>query len=270
MEVKPIFEALSAEVIVYYDALIGLIPRLLLVLLVFSITWLLARQVRRISGAALKRNMEDPLLAIFLSRLVKAFIYIIGISVMFKILGLGGITASILAGAGITAFIIGFALKDIGENFLAGILLAFKRPFRVGDYIETHNVRGRVLALNIRDTQIKTDDGKDVYLPNANIIKTPLINYTIDGFLRYDFTVALGDGADFEKAMMLIEHTLIGIDGVLGNQYSPKVQANIAGGLRIELFVAYWIDTFKSKHLESNIRTKAVLAVRDALKKAGY
>ena len=79
-----------------------------------------------------------------------------------------------LAGAGISAFIIGFALKDIGENFLAGIILAFKRPFRVGDIVDINGLKGKVLTLNLRDTQIKTGDGKDVFIPNAVIIKNPL------------------------------------------------------------------------------------------------
>ncbi|HAZ24509.1 MAG TPA: mechanosensitive ion channel protein MscS, partial [Algoriphagus sp.] len=101
------------------------------------------------------------------------------------------LVSGLLAGAGITAFVIGFALKDIGENFLAGILLAFKRPFKVGDTVDINGIRGVVLNLNLRDTQIKTPDGKDVFIPNATIIKNPLVNFTIDGFLRYDFIVGL-------------------------------------------------------------------------------
>jgi small-conductance mechanosensitive channel len=105
--------------------------------------------------------------------------------VVFRFVGLTGVVSGLLAGAGISAFIIGFALKDIGENFLAGILLAFKRPFRVGDLVDIGGIRGTVLILNLRDTQIKTPDGKDVFIPNANIIKNPLVNFTIDGFISF-------------------------------------------------------------------------------------
>ena len=72
--------------------------------------------------------------------------------------------------------------------------MAFKRPFRVGDFVESGVIRGTVLALNVRDTLLKTPDGKDVSVPNALIIKNPLINYTIDGFLRFDFVVGLPGG----------------------------------------------------------------------------
>ncbi len=73
---------------------------------------------------------------------------------LLQIVGLGKAAASLLAGAGISAFVIGFAFKDIGENFLAGILMAFKRPFRVGDIMEIRNYDGKALMLH---THEKTD-----------------------------------------------------------------------------------------------------------------
>ncbi len=60
----------------------------------------------------------------------------------------------------LTTFIVGFALKDIGENFLAGILMASRRPFRIGDLIEVQGMRGRVKKMSLRETNIKTLDGK--------------------------------------------------------------------------------------------------------------
>jgi small-conductance mechanosensitive channel len=61
------------------------------------------------------------------------------------IIGFDDVTNKILAGAGLTTFIIGFALKDIGENFLAGILMAFQRPFRIGDLIQIDNIKDELL-----------------------------------------------------------------------------------------------------------------------------
>jgi small conductance mechanosensitive channel len=107
------------------------------------------------------------------------------------LLGLNSFTNKVLAGAGLLAFVIGFALKDIGENFLAGIILAFKSPFKLDDLIEVNNIIGFVKDINIRETHIKTPDGKDVFLPNSIILKNPMFNYTIDGFLRYEFVVGI-------------------------------------------------------------------------------
>lgn len=253
------------EVIQYYEALVVFMPKLMMASVLLFVTWVIARQVRKFSDKRLKRQMEDPLLASFLATMTRTVIFIVGLSFVFKILGLSGITASILAGAGITAFIVGFALRDIGENFLAGILMAFKRPFRVGDFVESGAIRGRVVALNIRDTQLKTPDGKDVFVPNANIIKNPLINYTIDGFLRFDFVVGVPSGADQELVMQEMEAAVAGITGVVKNRRKIAIfVSGIAPG-RLDLTVSFWIDTFKSKETSDAIRSNVIRAVQKVL-----
>ncbi len=255
------------ELINYYDGIVAATPKVLLAIVVLVAAWFVARQVRNFSDKRLKKQMEDPLLAEFLSTLIRTVVFIIGLSLCFKILGLSGITASILAGAGITAFIIGFALRDIGENFLAGILMAFKRPFRVGDFVETGNIKGRVLALSIRDTQLKTPDGKDVYVPNANIIKNPLINYTIDGFLRFDFVVGLPNGSEYRKAMKVIEQAVESVEGVLRKRKKTAVViSGIAPG-RLDVTVSFWIDTFVTKESSDVVRSKVILRTQDALER---
>jgi small-conductance mechanosensitive channel len=89
------------------------------------------------------------------------------------LLGLNAFTYRVLAGAGLLTFVIGFALKDIGENFLAGIILAFRSPFKLNDLIEVNNIVGFVKDINIREALIKTPDGKDVFLPNSIILNQP-------------------------------------------------------------------------------------------------
>ncbi|GEM_PF-2160817 len=75
----------------------------------------------------------------------------------------------------------------IGENFLVGILLSFKRLFRIGDVVDINGIKGQMLTLNLRDTHTKTVDAKDVFIPNVTVVKNPLVNFSIGGFLRYDF-----------------------------------------------------------------------------------
>ena len=114
-------------------------------------------------------------------------------------MGYGNITDKILAGTALTTFIVGFALKDIGENFLAGILMAFRRPFRIGDLIEVQGMRGRVKKMSLRETNIKTLDGKDVFIPNSIILKNPLENFTYNQLLRSEFFINVDYSEDLEK-----------------------------------------------------------------------
>ena len=260
-------EDVRQEFFQYYDALVVITPKIVMALLILVIAWVVSRQIRRFSDKRLKSTMEDPLLAEFLATMIRTVVFIIGVTVAFRIMGFGGVTASILAGAGITAFVIGFALRDIGENFLAGIIMAFKRPFRVGDFVESGTVKGKVLALSLRDTQIKTPDGKDVYVPNANIIKNPLINYTIDGFLRFDFVVSLPAGTDFKTTMKVIQDAAGQVEGVLKKRRKTTVQiTGIAPG-RLDATVSFWIDTFKIKVPSEEIRSEVILAVHQVLER---
>ena len=109
----------------------------------------------------------------------------------------------------LTAIVIGFAFKDIGENFLAGVMMAFNRPFRIGDTIKSGDVEGKIVELSLRDTHIKTFDGKDVYVPNGQILKNPVYNYTIDGFLRHQFSIGIDYNSDIKKARDLIMNILV-------------------------------------------------------------
>ncbi|MBE0661836.1 MAG: mechanosensitive ion channel [Bacteroidales bacterium] len=259
------FNDIREELFQYYDKLVVITPRLLLALLVLILAWFVSRKIRSISDRKLKRQMEDPLLADFLATMIRFVIILIGILFSLKIIGLGGVIAGILAGAGLTAFIIGFTLRDIGENFLAGIIMAFKRPFRIGDFVESGVIKGKVVTLNMRDTQLKTLDGKDVFVPNALILKTPLINYTIDGFLRYDFMVGLPDGSDYNKSIKMIEGAVNTVEGVIRRR--RKTTANISGispGC-LDVTVSFWIDTFRVNDTPEKIRSEVFMAVQKVL-----
>jgi small-conductance mechanosensitive channel len=230
----------------------------------------LARQSKTFLSRRLSKRMQDPLLANFLATILKSLVILVGLLLIFRIIGLTGVVTGLLTGAGISAFIIGFALKDIGENFLAGILLAFKRPFRIGDVVDINGIRGQILTLNLRDTQIKTVDGKDVFIPNATIIKNPLVNFTIDGFLRYDFIIGLDYGSDYSAAMELILKTISKVPGVLGDQKSPNVWVSDLAESTLNIQVTFWVDTFDLKILDAVIKSNVILEVLTALEKAGF
>jgi small conductance mechanosensitive channel len=226
----------------YYDELVRLLPRLALAILLFISLYLFGDWLRRITGRRLSRRMRDPLLALFLARLAKAIVVVFAVVFMLRIIGLGSIATGIMAGAGIGAFIVGFAFKDIGENFLAGTLLAFKRPFRIGDVVEVNGEKGRVVSLNLRDTQIKTGDGRDVFVPNANIMKNPIMNFTLDGFLRHEFTVRLVAGGDLHAVRELVRSEVVREPGLLAGERPPGVNIADVGPGYVDLRITYWLD----------------------------
>jgi small-conductance mechanosensitive channel len=160
-----------------------------------------------IRGRLLKK-LDDQLLVNFIGRVVFLLFLVFGLVVFLNQVGLGGAASGLLAGAGVSAIVLGFAFKDIGENFLAGFFLAFSRPFSIGDVIEVLDKVGTVRSLSFRNTQIRTFDGRDIYIPNGMLIKNPLTNYTKDGLLRHDFVIGLDYGEDILEANQVILKTL--------------------------------------------------------------
>lgn len=236
----------------------------------FLIFLFLARKSRTLLSRRLIKRMDDDLLANFLAGIFGSIVILIGLLVVFRIIGLTGVISGMLAGAGISAFIIGFALKDIGENFLAGIILAFKRPFKIGDIVDISGIRGQVLSLNLRDTQIKTLDGKDVFIPNSILIKNPLINFTIDGYLRYDFMVGLDYGSDYMGAMSIIDSALRGIPGILEERKKVTVRVHEMAESTLNIEINFWVDTLDDSIGDLDIKSTAILNVLTSLEKAGF
>lgn len=252
----------------YYANLVSVTPRLLLALIVITVVWLIAVRVKMFADVRLKKRMHDPLLATFIANLIKSVLIVIGIFIMFRIIGLTSIASSILAGAGISAFIIGFALKDIGENFLAGILLAFKRPFTTGDIIESNGVKGKVMALNLRDTQIKSD-GRDIFIPNALLIKSTLINFNRGGFLLQDFTVGLEYGSDYRLAIELVKKILQEHSSVVSEERKNiAVISGVAGGIP-QLNIRYWVKT-EGMVTDGHTRSEVLIRILNTLKENGF
>lgn len=230
----------------------------------------LSRWIKRIVSNRLSKKTDDHLLTNFISASIKSLVMVFGLALLLRFLGLTGVVNSLLAGAGITAFIIGFALKDIGENFLAGILLAFKRPFKIGDMVEINGLSGKVRALNLRDTQVKTIDGKDIFIPNATIIKNPMTNFTIDGYLSYSFIVGLDYGSDYEAAIKLISELIQSVPGVLDGDKKPTVYVKELASSTLNVKITYWVNTYNRNQIDAKIHSRAIIKVLTGLEEKGF
>ncbi len=238
-----LLEQIQASFLAESDRILAILPDFAIGLMGLILAWIIGNRVKSITKKQLAKRMDDPFLANFLARLLKTFILIGGLLFFLQRIGWGDAAAGIMATAGVGAFVIGFALRDIGENFLAGIIMAFQRPFRVGDTIEVNGISGVILGLSLRETHVKTFDGKDVFIPNGLILKNPLFNFTIDGFMRKDITINLAHDADIDKAIDVVQQAVQSVAGVLEGQKSPTISVTgiDLNGLQLQVF--YWIDT---------------------------
>lgn len=241
---------------------------ILFLIIGFVVSNFIQRRVR----LRLMNKSPNRITANFTSQIVGFILKSIVIFSTLYLLGLSSFTNKLLAGAGLLTFIIGFALKDIGENFLAGIILAFKSPFRLDDLIEVKGIMGHVKDISIRETLIKTPDGKDVFLPNAIILKNPLFNYTLDGFLRYEFVVGIAYENNPTDAIKLILETVNNVEGILKEDKKPAITINELATNTININIQFWVDTFKStkRSIHNNIRSQVMNDVVAALIANGF
>jgi small-conductance mechanosensitive channel len=241
-------------------------------LLFFIIGILFANFIQRRIKQRLARRSPNHITANFTAQIGGFILKSIVIFATLYMLGLNAFTNKLLASAGILTFVIGFALKDIGENFLAGIILAFKSPFRLDDLIEVNGIIGHVKDISIRETLLRTTDGKDVFLPNAIILKNPLFNYTLDGFLRYEFTVGIAYENNPTEAIKLIIQTVNRVEGILKGTKKPEITINELGTNTININVNFWIDTQKStrRSIHNSIRSQVINDVVEALIANGF
>lgn len=252
----------------YWEEFWLLLPKIVLAIVVMTVAVIVARRAKKIVRARMGKRLEDPLLVKFISKVFQWTIIILGAATAMHIVRLGGIAQGLLTSAGITGIIIGFAFRDIGENFLAGVLLAFSRPFNVGDTVETGSIKGVVKTLDLRNTHIRSFDGKDIFIPNAMILKNPLLNYTRDGLLRFDFSVGIDQGDDAEQARTLIRNHLDTIAGVL-QEPAPFVSVEELATSTVNLKVFYWVNLFDYKKSALELKTNIINRTKEILINAG-
>ncbi len=255
----------------YGTATLELLPKLLVAIVVFTLFYLAGMLLARIIKRK-KRKRDVQLLVKFGGQIGRWSLILIGFMVSMHIMGFGGVMSNLIAGAGISAIILGFAFKDIAENFLAGILLAAKPPFKVGDLVEVDGYKGKVTNLNLRTMHLRVADGRDIYIPTAMIIKTAVTNYTQDGLLRVDFPIGLDTGADVDEAVRLILEELKKFERILPTP-APNVLIEALDVSTINLRVLFWVDQFSTPDANGTglgIKSQVIVATRDLLFAHGY
>lgn len=246
-----------------------ILPKIVIAFVVLIIAVVIAHRIKRMVQNRTERRLDDPLLAKFLATLSKWTVIAIGLAMALHVVELGGIARGIFATAGLSGIVLGFAFRDIGENFLAGVLLAFNRPFSIGDTVETNDIKGIIKNLDLRNTHIRSFDGKDIYVPNAMIVKSPLLNSTRDGLLRFDFTVGIDYSNDIHRARKLILKTLASKPGVLKDP-GPLVMVEELADNRVNLRAYYWVNIFKYKESTVELKNNIMNQTKEELLDSGF
>ena len=216
---------------------IGLLPKLVIGLVVFVIFMILARGVRRLIIKGTESRSRS--LSLLLGRLARTAVIILGVLVFLLIVVPDFDVTGLIGILGISGVAIGFAFKDIFENFLAGILILLTRPFVVGDQIKMGDYEGTVENIETRATTLKTFDSKRVVIPNADLYTNSVVVNTAYDRRRSEYDVGIGYEDDIDKAKELILEATRDTEGVLESPAPQALTVELAGS-SVNIRARWW------------------------------
>ncbi len=221
------------------DHIIEYLPNLVIGIIIYLLFARIAKFLRNFIKNLCLRAHLDVTLSHALGTLASVFTVVLGILTAATVLVPGFKLANVVTGLGITSVVIGFAFKDILQNFLAGLLLLWQKPFGIGDLIKTGEFEGVVEEITIRSTHLRTDTGELIVVPNGNIFTNPIIVRTDSKNKRSLITVSGLPNKSVEENRKMIQEIVKSVSGILKSPEPQVVLADIGGGNQI-FRVYFW------------------------------
>ncbi len=245
--------------------IVAKLPLFAVALVIVALTIWLSRLLARWNGPAMLRA-GNPFLHGLIRRALQALVVIAGLIFALDLLDATALVGAVAGTAGLAGLALGFAFKDIVENYLAGILLAVRQPFARNDRIRVGEFEGTVVRLTPRETILMSAQGNHIRLPNALIFRSPLTNFTRNPLRRFEFEYGVGTNEDLAAVRELAVSTLRGIDGVLTD---PPPQTHIVGlaDSSVSMRSMGWIDQRKAEF--ERVRSEAIRLVKTRLVATG-
>jgi small conductance mechanosensitive channel len=248
------------------QALLARLPHLVLGFIVFLFIWGLGKLIARGICATRARTHLDKTLTDLLTRLISFLSFILGLFVAAVVIFPTFKPGDLITGLGITSVAIGFAFKDILQNFFAGILILWRRPFLVGDQIRVKEFEGTVEAINSRSTRLLTYDGERAVIPNSDVYTNAILVRTAYDKRRVQFTVGVGYQDSLEAARTTIQRALDETAGVLHDP-GPWVYVTELAPSSVNFTVYFWTESHQANVLK--VRDRVATAIKLALDEAG-
>jgi small conductance mechanosensitive channel len=245
---------------------ISLLPNMILAIIVFALFLFLASASKSVVQRVTRYRSRNGNLALLLGRISQATVVLIGLLISISIVAPSFQAGDIVKLLGVGGVAIGFAFRDILQNFLAGILLLLHEPFHVGDQIIITNFEGTVEDIQARATLIRTYDGRRVVIPNSDLFTNSLTVNTAFEKRRSEYDVGIGYGDDIEKAKQIILESLKTIHEVLPDP-SPEVLTMDIGDYSVKLRTWWWTKPERASVMRA--KDRVITLVKKNLTEAG-
>lgn len=222
------------------NGFIVLLPNMVLALIVFAIFFFVGRAIKRVVRRVTRNHRQARNLGLVLGRLAQGITILIGLFVALSIVIPTFRAGDLVQLLGISGVAIGFAFRDILQNFLAGILILLTEPFQIEDQIVFKNFEGTVENIETRATTIRTYDGRRIVIPNAELFTNAVTVNTAFDNRRMEYDVGIGYGDDLDRAKQLMLEAIHSVDEVL-NDPTPDVLLLELAGSSVNIRARWWI-----------------------------
>jgi len=245
----------------WLDGLVRLIPNIITAIVIFTLLYLLARLLQRLVVSSAK-NKSRGNLGDVLGGLVKWITIIFGFMFAATIISPTLKFGDLIAGMGVSSVAIGFAFKDILQNWLAGLLILLRQPFDIEDQIEVNGFEGTVKRIETRATIIKTYDGQRVVIPNSDIYTNAVLVKTAHTLRRSQYDVGIGYADNIDEACEAIRQALGDVVDVQSEPAPEALPWDLAASW-VTIRARWWTDSKRADVVQ--VHAKAIKAIKEAL-----
>jgi small conductance mechanosensitive channel len=205
------------------------------------ILWIIARSIRGLAARGIRRMTRlSQLLQEFLLKAVFWLAFLVGLLIVLSIFGVN--ITPLFAVVGGASFILAFAMQETLGNLAAGLMIMINKPFDVGDLINTNGILGKVEAVSIVSTTVRTVDNQVVILPNSSVWGSIITNVTVSPTRRVDLIFGIGYGDDIEKAGAVLER-LVREHPLVLDDPEPVIQVHELADSSVNFVVRPWAET---------------------------
>lgn len=222
------------------ESLIVMLPNIILAIVVFAAFFFAARWLKIVVKRLTRRHRQARNLGMVLGRLAQGTMILIGLFVALSIVVPTFRAGDLVQLLGISGVAIGFAFRDILQNFLSGILILLTEPFQIDDQIVFKNFEGTVENIETRATTIKTYDGRRIVIPNSELFTNSVTVNTAYDSRRMEYDFGIGYGDDVEEAKRLMLETIHSIDDILKDP-APDVLLLELAESSVNIRARWWI-----------------------------
>ncbi|WP_431191163.1 mechanosensitive ion channel family protein [Leptolyngbya subtilissima] len=223
------------------NGIIILLPNVVLALIVFASFFFVARAIKKIVRNLTRNRRQARNLGMVLGRLAQGTTILVGLFIALTIVIPSLKASDLVQLLGISGVAIGFAFRDILQNFLAGILILLTEPFQIDDQIVFKDFEGTVENIETRATTIRTYDGRRIVIPNSELFTNSVTVNTAFENRRLECDIGIGYGDDIDEARRLILEAIYETDGVLKTPTPDAILVELAGS-SVNIRARWWVQ----------------------------